>query len=193
MNPFGDQFVLSRPAEVFWAGWRSTTTALQQQGWQMAAEQDFASFSLRVAFRHRDLKMYMVSERIRDIDYFEVHRGSMPTIYIAHAASRLDMVIHETQMPRYEPVDAYPQFVERKIVSMDDLKIFAPPLVRTEELIVDPQTVDEMLQKIREMQAPEQQRIRAKQRLEAARYADPGVIEPRTQQKFHAQILSIAA
>ena len=40
-----------------------------------------------------------------------------------------------------------PQCIEQKSVTPDDLRIFATPLVRTEELIVEPQTVSAMLER----------------------------------------------
>jgi hypothetical protein len=86
----------------------------------------------------------------------------------------------------FRQVDAEPQFVNQEVKSIEDLKIFVTPMTRTEELIVEPSTVAAMLEKIREMQLPEQERIRQRERLRTARVSE----EPLRQQ-FHAQIISI--
>jgi hypothetical protein len=91
-------------------------------------------------------------------------------------------------MTAFRQIDAEPQYVEQIVERIDDLKIFTTPLIRTEELIVEPSTVAAMLEKIREMQVPEQERIRQRERLREAREA---MEAPR--QTFHAQIISIDA
>jgi hypothetical protein len=65
--------------------------------------------------------------------------------------------------------------------------IFAVPLVRTEEIIVEPQDVAAMLEQIRRMQSPEMTEIRQRERQRERQH------EAGPREVFHAQILSFAA
>lgn len=181
--------LLSAPIDVVWGGWTATTTQLQQAGWEISAEQDIQYATLRIALRHRDFRMYGLSQRI-PVDYFEMARRNIPmklTIRIEHMASQLNLNIIETSgLSGFAPVDAYPQMVDTQRKSIEDFKIFATPLARTEEIIVDPSQVGELLEKIKKAQAQGQSEIRERNRLRAARES----YEPMPRQQFHAQILS---
>jgi hypothetical protein len=89
----------------------------------------------------------------------------------------------------FEPIDAKPQMVRMTRKSIDDFQIVATPLARTQEIIVEPATVAEMLEKIKAMQVPEQAAIRARNRLRESRESYDIDSSPR--QIFHAQIISI--
>lgn len=94
-------------------------------------------------------------------------------------------------MPVFDLIDAKPQMTVREIRNIEDMGIFATPLVRTQELIVEESEVSAILAKLVEAQKPEQERIRDRQRLRERRDGLDLGAEP--QMKFHAQILSIAA
>lgn len=194
--------VLSEPAEVHWAGFRSDTYKLQQQGWEIAADEDVRYDTIRLLLRHRDMRLYALTDQT---DYCFRQMLGNPTATMLKTQPRLvfNVVaasphfqvqrIGSVDFEKFRQIDALPQIVhDVEIKSLEDFRIFATPLVRTEEIIVDPQTVSEMLGKIRAMQMPEQARLREKQRLAERRSdlvpADGAV--PR--QAFHAQIISIA-
>jgi hypothetical protein len=185
--------VLSRPAEVWWSGFRSTTPQLQQHGWEIAAEESVYDGRIRLMLRHQEMRLYAIT-RTTEWDYMAMDRIGAPLVFqVVGAAPRMEC--HVTAeigagWADFRQVDALPQFVERNIQTAEDLRIFATPLVRTEELIVEPQTVAQLLEQVRKMQVPEQERIRAKQRLAENRQGQPIEIHPR--QQFHAQILSIS-
>jgi hypothetical protein len=84
---------------------------------------------------------------------------------------------------KFVPIDAQPQVVPltQQAHRLSAMDIFASPLVRTEEIIVEPQSVAECLEHIRRLQAPELAEIRKRNR-------EDGAVQ---QRKFHAQILSI--
>jgi hypothetical protein len=186
--------VLSRPAEVWWAGFRATTAQLQQGGWEIAAEESIVDRRIRLLMRHQNLKLYALTHH-EEWDYFAGPTNNAPLVFrvIGASSQHMEFRIIETAMPNFQQIDAMPQFTEQKIVTTDDLRIFAVPLVRTEEIIVDPERIGEILEKIRLAQLPEQEAIRARNRMRAARSGavETNLIEPR--QKFHAQVLSIAA
>lgn len=184
--------VLSEPAEVWWAGFRSDTYQLQQAGWEIAAEQDVMYDRIRLLLRHRDMKLYALTNEceyhFRDM-YQQPGRRLTFKVVAASPNFQVQCVPSRVDFSNFQQIDAKPQWAEIEIKSIEDFKIFATPLARTEEIIVEPQTVSAMLEKIREMQAPEQARLRAKQRLEASREGLRGDAVPR--QRFHAQIISI--
>lgn len=91
----------------------------------------------------------------------------------------------------FRAIDAVPQIETREIKSIEDLGIFAVPLARTQELIVDPDKIDEVLALIHKAQLPQMEEIRQRDRLRAGRDAGSTAAGPR--QVFHAQVLSIAA
>lgn len=178
--------VLSRPTEVWWAGFRSTTIQLQQSGWKLAVDEDVRDGRLRLLMHHQHMRLYALSADCR-FDYFMRHEAAPVVFEVQHAAHDFQIMRSTIQFSGFRQIDAEPQITTEPIRSIEDLKIFATPLVRTEELIVEPANVAAMLERIREMQVPEQERIRQKERLRQAREAMEG---PR--QTFHAQIISIS-
>lgn len=196
--------VLSEPADVYWSGFRSDTRTLQQAGWEIAAEEEVMYDRLRLLLRNRDLKLYALTDyagyeyRARPWREYSIYhaRGSRPPLLfqVVMCAPRIEIHRHAamgaTSFDNFRQIDAEPQFLhDVEIKSIDDFKIFATPLARTEEIIVDPMTVSEMLDQIRKMQVPEQERIRQKERLAASRAAMNPEVAPR--QVFHAQVISI--
>jgi hypothetical protein len=177
---------LSRPAEVFFMGFRSDTLTLQQCGWELAVEQEYHFNQMRLLMRHRDLDLYAISDNI-GFNYRQAAAQGMysdqPLIFNVRGCAHkfMEIIGKPMTISKFNQIDAMPQIVEHNIKHIDDFGIFATPLARTEELIVEPQTVSEMLEQIRKMQAPEQARIRR----------DSNSREPSQRQRFHAQIISL--
>jgi hypothetical protein len=187
--------MLSRPAQVHWAGFESDTYRLQQAGWELAVEEEIEYDRIRLMMRHRDMRLYALTDAA---DYYyrrDETPGREPPLRfnVCMAAPSIQVqrmnVAGPMAFENFRQIDAKPQMIESEIKSIEDFRIFATPLVRTEEIIVAPQTVSEMLQKILEMQLPEQERIRQRERLAESREAYLVGSGPR--QRFHAQILSI--
>ena len=81
-------------------------------------------------------------------------------------------------------------FSKTEVRSLDDLAHFAVPLTRTNEIILPEENVDELLQRILALQQPgrtEHFRQQLRENREGMR------LDAVPRQKFHAQILSIAA
>lgn len=183
-----DSRVLSQPCDVYWTGFRSTTSTLQQNGWEIAVEQDFREGRLRLLMRHRDLRLYAIS----DHSEFNFMRAAQeytrpPVFHVVQAGSRIEIITFEGGFGDFMRVDATPQFVTRERKSIEDFGIFAVPLVRTEEIIVAPADVSELMEQIRRMQSPEQKAIRDR---EASRSREGQIAGAAPVHKFHAQILS---
>lgn len=184
--------ILSRPWVIHWAGWKTDTYRLQQSGWSLSAQQDINYGSLRIAMKHEQCQLYGLTNII-DHDYYENIRDPHDTprqeLHVVHMASRFTVNIHETlSATAFSPIDAKPCIASRKIVTLDDLAHFAPPLVRTKEIILPEMEVPELLEMILKKQQPERTA-----RLKAELAADREGSTRTPQQKFHAQIVSIAA
>lgn len=187
-----DQRILSQPCRVIFAGWESTTTRLQQAGWQLSAEQDFNRMAIRLALKFEPARLFMLAEA-QEWDLYQAgsnpyRDGHPPTFRIRHAASDMYVQLMESSFD-FRPFDAVPQFTSVARKSIEDFGIFAPCLTRTEEIIVEPATVAGLLEQIKSLQAPELDAIRERNRQADRR----GVSEPMQQQRFHAQIVSLAA
>lgn len=185
--------ILSRPRDVHWAGWRTTTVALQQVGWELSAEQDIARGELRILMRHAPQRLYALTRPAVAMFEAEFYRHtkyspygmddleSVAPLVVQYMASDMKVQIIEPSMA-FKPIDAMPQMQEiRDPQSIEDFNIFAVPLARTNEIIVEPQEVEYFLGKILELQKPKQKEIRKRQYRED---------EVRPEQVFHAQILS---
>lgn len=179
--------VLSEPCEVFWAGFRSDTYRLQQAGWEIAAEESPYDRRARLMLRHGGMKLYAVSEFSQYDYYGDVYGRTMPPVFhVIQVANRIEVIQMTGLISGFRQIDAAPQVTSEAPKSVEDLGIFATPMVRTEEIIVEPADVSAMLEQIRKMQSPEQKEIRARER-SRERTADPV-----DRQVFHAQILSFS-
>ena len=181
--------LLSQPCEVIWAGWRTTTVDLQRSGWQLAIEREHYDFSTRLLIQHRDLRIRGLSAPVR-LDVFMQDRiyPTWPVFQMQYLSSEMHVQLMESSFS-FMAFDAKPQYTTEPMRRMDVASIFAAPLVRTEEIIVEPQDVSAMLDQIRRMQSPQMAEVRQReQRRDRAGEANPGQREV-----FHAQILSFAA
>lgn len=190
MGPSDARF-LSRPCEVHFAGFVSDTYRLQQEGWQLSMEQDIRMRSIRLAMRLDAARLYMVSNACTYEYMSDYGRDRLPVFHVQHCASNVTVQLMESQF-LFKPIDATPQYTEVRRRSIEDFGIFAAPAARTEEIIVEPETVASLLDKIKSMQSPELAAIRERNRRRAA---DPGSMDHGAMQgtRFHAQIVTLAA
>lgn len=185
--------LLSRPCRVCFAGFESDTTQLQQAGWRLSAEQDIRMGRINLMMHLESADLYVICEDQR-YDFRGYHEQSyriddsdLPVFMARKAFSRATQLrLSNFNASNWIPIDAMPQFTEQAINSIADFNIFASPLVRTEEIIIEPQSVAECLELIRKMQAPELAAVR-KRNMQRDRDT------PVNQSNFHAQILSLAA
>ena len=179
--------------KLHWAGWETTTVQLQQSGWEISAEENYGfRNSFRLALRNQDYHVYGITENT-DFDYghfYNRHVGGnpyrsedFPILNVQWFSTDMVIQIHDN-LQHFRPIDAYPQVIDQEIKNIEDFNIFATPLARTEEIIVDPDDVADMMRRIKEIQKPIQENIRMKNRR-------MDNLETRPKQEFHAQILSI--
>lgn len=189
--------VLSYPHPVYWAGFRSDTQTLQQAGWEFSAHEDLAMMEFGLAMRHSALGIdawtnsvgYEVNRAMHSPQPFHVN-------CLTDRAPRFESISMPDWLPDCKPVDMQPQVV-REFKTMDDLNLFAGCMARTNEVIVDPNSVPDLMERILEIQEPARQEYFKQQAAEMRRRArDPGLEAASKQsprQNFHAQILSIAS
>lgn len=185
--------LLSRSCRVCFAGFESDTTQLQQAGWRLSAEQDIARGRINLMMHLESADLYVICEdqrydfRGRNEQFYYMDDRDLPVFMARRAFSKTTtLLLSNFNAKAWSPIDAMPQFTEKPIKSMADFNIFASPLVRTEEIIIEPQSVAECLELIRKMQAPELAAVR-KRNMQRDRDT------PVNQSNFHAQILSLAA
>lgn len=184
--------MLSRPLRVEWAGWVTDTLRLQQAGWKLSAEQDVYYNRIRIAMAHEGLRMEAMSDRM-DFEYERFARmpqdlRDLPPIIVRRAMGS-EVRIHEAGRIdwNFQAIDAKPCMTENRISRMEDLCHFATPLVRCNEVIIPNESVPELMERILKLQQPARtDRIREDMR-------NPEGLIQAPQQKFHAQIISLAA
>jgi len=165
-----------------WLGWSSDTLQLQNNGWDISAEQDVCQGILRVALRHKKAQVHGLSKMLTNLDYamlsdYSYGTSSFPMIEV-DLVHKLVINVMETHFD-FEPVDAQPHITKMEKVSFDDLKIFRP--VPAKEIVSDPMEVADLMEKILEMQSPKQKKLREKYRRENRQVAT----------QVHAKIVSL--
>lgn len=184
-DPYRDP-IMSRPITIRWAGWESDTHRLQQNGWEIAASQDVAAARMRIALRHQ---RYGLRGYTSPLDLYryrgpgwddEVRRQG---VYgeVRHMGSAINVIEHG--LMDFRPVDATPQLRPDRVTSLDDLAHFAGAMVRTQQVVVPEEDVNDLLLRILE----KQQAAKTAYFDEQVR-REGGLLQPH---KFHAQIISL--
>lgn len=177
----------SEPMEVHFAGFRSTTYELQNAGWRLAVHEDFHRCSVQLMARHEAAGLYLVAD---DVGFSYMQRGmlgvreELPVFVVRQVAKSLEAARVNLDFSLFKPIDATPTVHRVTYQRIEDFALFGPPLVKTEEIIIEPQSVQECLDIIRKLQAPELAEIR-KRNAQRERALEAT--------KFHAQILTLAA
>lgn len=159
---------LSMPVGVQWAGWTSDTWTLQNAGWRLTARQSPWDYGIQLAMHHPEHRVYGQTEfvtmdrhRLTDMEYF---RGRNLLTRIA-----TDFVIHTHNYRSadnvFSRIDARPTFEKHE--NMSQWKLFSEWEPETEDMIVDPNSVPELMDRILELQVPAQKAIRHKRRRHA--------------------------
>lgn len=187
-----EYIVRSRPMRVRFAGFESTTTELQRAGWVLVAEEDYMRARIRLLMRHEDAGLYLVAN---EVEYryetgfgrhMQISRGDRDLEFIVtRVAKSIHVLRTDWDLSKFKQIDAEPHGVDVELKRIEDFALFGAPMVKTQEIIIEPQSVAECLDLIKKMQAPNLAEIRRRNRA-SEREID-------RQQAFHAQILSIAA
>lgn len=184
-----DARLLSRPLRIEWAGWETNTYRLQQAGWKLSAEQDYYQNRMRLAMHHERMNLYAMS-RMSEFEYELAARNreyELPMIVMQAMGREVFIQEHGSIDWGFNAIDAKPCFTDRKITRIEDLAHFAAPLVRCNEVIIPEESVPKLMERILELQQPARtDRIKEQMR-------NPEGYDRQPQQKFQAQIISLAA
>jgi hypothetical protein len=179
---------------LLWAGWETNTLHLQQAGWQLSAEQDFYGNRMRIAMRHQGMNLMALTPSF-DFHYENAvydrqrYLDTVPAQVVA--AMGREVSIHESGRIDwcFKDIDATPTMSHSRITRLEDLAHFAAPLVRTKEIIIPEESVDQLMEKILKLQQP----ARTERIKEMMRNPEGFEVSAIPKQKFHAQIISLVA
>jgi hypothetical protein len=175
----------SKPVQLHWAGFETDTYKLQQQGWELSAEQELYDRTMRIALRHQQAGMYGISEKI-DWDYFHedqsIYSGFQrptPKVPIRMMSKNImvEVMYGKSTDFSFQPIDARPQYMETTRMDISDLVHFAP--LRAKGILLPEASVPELMDQILKLQQPMRER-------EILR-------DLKTTPIVHAQIMSLAA
>jgi hypothetical protein len=145
--------ILSRPVKLSWAGWETDTFRLQQAGWTLSAEQDYAHCRMRLAFNHDQIDMRGYTQWIEGAGGMTICGQPLEWAYAAVKYVGRTLMIHEHDPFNFQTVDALPRMALGGYKDLSDLAHFAPaPLVRTQALVLPEEDVDARLSRILEKQ-----------------------------------------
>lgn len=189
ISDWSNQYLLSRPVRLYWAGWETNTYLLQKNGWSLSAQQDVASGSLRLGIQNRELQVQGLTEALDwRYQHASVHQREEildHVIFRTKMAHRMNVVVQGVSSFAFQPIDAEPMVTTSPVRTLEDLCHFAVPLTRTQEIVVPEPDVMELLEKILQKQEPARNEY-FKQMVDDEKFN-------KSRQVFHAQIVSIAA
>ena len=184
--------MLSIPARVYFDGWESNTLTLQSHGWQLAADERPHDMRMCLMLRHPHYGLRFMSEW-REFHYYRMkdpmfggRDQDRPVFHVRHVGMD-DTRFHISGEVNYNfrEIDARPIWREN-VMKFEDLCYFAKK--GGPEIIVKPETVAELMEKIHKLNEPQLQAIQERNRTRA--YGSQAT-EGRLVQ--HAQILSFVA
>ncbi len=161
-----DYLVKSAPMNLHWAGWETDTFRLQQNGWQLSAEQDPRIRTLRIAINHPDLCV----QGITNVDRYDFERITherqrfgrpvdigLSVIQMGH---KVYLNEHSHTAHTFEPIDAEPRMQEYRITSLSDLAHFTTIKRPQHEVFLKEASMEEILAMALQRQEPGQEAIR---------------------------------
>ena len=178
---------------VWLDGFEATTTQLQRFGWRLACDEDMTYGDFRIAIEHQGLGVVALSGRIRHSGLLcamnkERDMSACEPIRMVQITQSKNLVYtgldnnYGIEASPWHAIDATPRFIE-KVVRPEDLFMFAPVDTKAQEIIADPETVADLMEKIIKLQKPDMDRIREQNRRREARESLTGVVT-------HAKIIS---
>lgn len=204
-----EAWIANAPIKVRLAGWVSDTYTLQREGWQLSAAQRFDNMTLQIAM-HLPGNTYCITNVV-DLQYFRTGQDRVEMLRhlelnVPHSSASIVLRTGDTYDERghmrktwnepiraayatFQPIDATPFSRDlEKGHKLEDMVIFRP--LATSEIIVAPDTVPGLMDKILELQDPSMKKLIVEQRIRSARSGQP-TDAPRVEN--HCQIISIAS
>jgi hypothetical protein len=143
---------------------------------------------------HEYMRMQAITPYV-DFEYERAARLDYRDDYLKHIvipvdrAIARDITLHMSGRIdwAFQPIDAAPQFTTSTITRLEDLCHFAVPLVRSQQIIIPEENVQDLMERILKLQQPGKTgRLREEMR-------NPEGLLTIPRQTFHAQVISLAA
>ncbi len=196
-----DYAIKSQPIKVISLGFESDTYRLSRAGWSLSVEEDIRMNGAMLAMRHDRLRMFSISKPLR-VEYFLMRDPYLMAEMLSHICFEMEgffpdihaLKVTGVNFNNFKPIDAEPEICRQEIKSIQDFAIFKT-IDKAKEIIVEPETVAELMAEILKRQAPKQEEIREKlrkqRRYESIESMKFDEIRPPTD--IHAQIITLAA
>lgn len=180
----------SPPIPVRFEGFEATTTQLQRSGWELSSDEDYTYGDFQVAIFHRRLGVVGLSDRVRRTTLMTAMNQRLSweeiePIYVRRITRSHELLYCGPALvpdkTYWHAIDAEPMFLERRPVRPEDLFMFRPAdAPAPQEIIADPETVADLMEKIVRLQKPDMDQIRERNRRR----------DSLTTQVTHAKIIS---
>jgi len=158
--------LLSRPVEIYWAGWRTTTLDLAKAGWQLSVDQDIRHQRMALAMQLEIDKRTFVRGIALSQPFSYYHMRSEHDSFNAPLVDvKLDFLgnyiqVHTTEPVKLLPADPLPSISYGAIHSLEDLAHFKTVNPDTNQILLEQASLDDVLSYALQRQAPNQERIR---------------------------------
>jgi len=157
--------ILSQPLRLRWNGWESNTYELQNNGWELSANQDIRSNRMAIAIRHKQLNVRGLSDFV-DFNFFrryDSYNAIKYPVFGCQLASDLIIQIPnnvETYTQEFNPIDARPMYRKTESRHLDNFAHFRKIERVENEIYLEPASMDDILNMALDRQAPRQEEIR---------------------------------
>jgi len=165
--------ILSQPIRVYFAGFESDTLRMQHVGWELSAQENIHDLTMQVAFRHKQMKIFALSDKIA-FNYIEAcdnHNYAKSTsLHIRNIAENIYFAVPHAfqeslstsgnintttyyrgaQTPAYMPVNATPKYTD---CSLDEIAFFNREphnkiIVPEKQIVIPEQDIESLLDQI---------------------------------------------
>lgn len=189
-----DPLLLSPPIPVEWAGFTSDTRRMQVSGWEFRVDAHPHRFERVVIAKHR-LFNTVLHAMLQDSDLerramvygpsgFQGFNGP-PLVFQRAAHPESFHLSLAGSAPEFVAVDMMPLRADLNQWTGRAIDLFRPWAPNSEEIIVEPETVADLFEKIKKLQTPELAAIRERNRTRD--YCE------QRQEQVVAQIITLAA
>jgi len=160
--------ILSAPLQIHWAGWNTDSHRLQQNGWQLSADQNVMNNTMRIAIHHPEGNIVGMTE-VSEFDYQryvcdELHHKPFPIDVGMRIRHSICEKVHVQGMnggfPHFNPIDATPRMMDMEVRELKDLAHFQEVQVAKNEVFLKEASMDQILEMALNKQEPSQAEIR---------------------------------
>ncbi len=164
---------------VRFAGWESTTVALQQAGWAVSARQNISHYSVGLALHHPQTGLYAVTDDITMPALWRPKTDFIPHDCVVFNVIAMSTNLRCTYVPMYQsafaysPIDCFPSTYQSAASdqALQDLVPFKTVNHDATQIVIAPASVPQVLELLLRCQAPAAAVRRAEDRKREVRRA----------------------